>query len=173
MERETVNVLDIDQVRSIIGEAVKERSDTVQQASAEVEQEKAGTLVGRAAEIEVAGLPLGNATMGGISALVINEVVDLVAERSGVAARIPYANAVVQFVSAFAIVRWGGKVVSQKVADIAAMFLVWDGVNEMFDIKGFIRGLIPGSNPGEFGVQALVGKTSAPPIDYYSGAFGR
>jgi len=154
-----------------------------------VEQE-AISAVARIGEVSVLGIPIGEALLGGVTSIVVAELVDYAVTATGLKEKIPYPTAVIGGVSAYACHRWMGRFIGQKGANLAACFLAWYAVNELVDIAGWIRGLIPGHSPGEYGEKKLLGaprrEVAVTPRgggvvaeadkvvrDYYSRAFGR
>ena len=159
--------------------------NTALRPTPKVEQNATATAVASLEKVTIFGVPLGEAALGGTSALVVNEVVDLIAGKTGLKAAVPYANAVIEGFSAYACHRWLGRFIGQKGADVAAVLLTWDAINELINIRGYIRGAIPGFSATEFGARKMVGNEvpSLSParnpivqnraVDYYAVAFGR
>lgn len=183
----TIAQLDTDKlrdevIRPLLTEFLpKKETAIVPVDEAEMEQLKGLT------DIKVLGLPLGSAVMGGVSALIINEVVDLVTgpirDRMGT-----YGPPLVKVGSAWVLTKFGKRFVGSTAANLGAAFLIWAAVDDVFNLSTWLRGLIPGQHPREFGATPLLGAGRRAPrltaartpmvsgspvtLDYYAGLGG-
>ena len=104
----------------------------------EVEQKQLGGL----AEVEIMGIPLGQAAIGGGIALLISELVDgiiggTVTDRLGET----WGPALIKGGSAWAVKQWLPGVIGAKAADTAALFLAWEAIRSLVPIDEWIEGL--------------------------------
>jgi len=104
----------------------------------EVEQKQLGGL----AEVEIMGIPLGQAAIGGGVALLISELVDgiiggAVTDRLGET----WGPALIKGGSAWAVKQWGAGVIGAKAADTAALFLAWEAIRSLVPIDEWIKDL--------------------------------
>ncbi|MBA7525961.1 hypothetical protein ES705_18121 [subsurface metagenome] len=105
----------------------------------EVEQEKQ---LGGLAEVEIMGIPLGQAAIGGGIALLISELVDgiiggTVTDKMGET----WGPALVKGGSAWAVKQWLPGVIGAKAANTAALFLAWEAIRSLVPIDEWIKDL--------------------------------
>ena len=90
--------------------------------------------------IEIAGIPLGEAALGGGSALVVSELTDVfIIPRLG-QTQIP--GFVVKAGEALVMVKWGHKVIGADGARVAALFLGYEAVRSLIPMEAWIRNAI-------------------------------
>ena len=116
----------------------KEHKDEEKEEKSEVEQKQLGGL----AEVEIMGIPLGQAAIGGGIALLISELVDgiiggAVTDRLGET----WGPALIKGGSAWAVKQWGAGVIGAKAADTAALFLAWEAIRSLVPIDEWIEDL--------------------------------
>ena len=104
----------------------------------ETEQKQLGGL----AEVEVMGIPLGQAAIGGGIALLISELVDgiiggTVTDRLGET----WGPALIKGGSAWAVKQWLPGVIGAKAANTAALFLAWEAIRSLVPIDEWIKDL--------------------------------
>ncbi len=104
----------------------------------EVEQKQLGGL----AEVQIMGIPLGQAAIGGGIALLISELVDgiiggAVTDRLGET----WGPALIKGGSAWAVKQWLPGVIGAKAADTAALFLAWEAIRSLVPIDEWIKDL--------------------------------
>lgn len=95
-------------------------------------EERAGVLEGFV-EMEVVGIPVGAAIVGGVVAGFTDGILSLIPIKApGILAR---------GLAAWALVRWGSRWIGEKAAKTGALFITYDAVQELFDFRGMVRGL--------------------------------
>lgn len=109
-------------------------------------------------DVEIAGIPIGAAALGGVSALVLAEVTDAILVH-----RIPTVPVLaIKGGEVYAMHRWGHKVFGAGGARIATYFLGYDFLRTLVPMETWIRNLVaklPGgvaaanNNPGNPGPQ--------------------
>lgn len=111
------------------------------------------------------GLPVGavagGAIVGGVGDALSGAVVGLVPQAPSWA---------VKAATAWAVVQWGPKIIGKEVAQVGALFLTYDAVQELFNIRGSIANIIAGvtgkvvkhSPPAFTGAKGGPGPTVAP-----------
>ena len=103
-----------------------------------IEQEQLAGLT----KIEIAGIPVGQALVGGSVALLVSELVDgiiggAVKDKLGAT----WGPAIVKGGSAWAVKSWLPGVIGAKAADTAALFLAWEAISSLIPIDTWISGL--------------------------------
>ena len=93
-------------------------------------------------KIEIAGIPVGQALIGGSVALLVSELVDgiiggAIKDKLGVT----WGPAIIKGGSAWAAKRWLPGVIGAKAADTAALFLAWEAIRSLIPIDTWISGL--------------------------------
>lgn len=89
-------------------------------------------------EVEILGIPLGEAVLGGGSALIVAELTDAI-----VTPRLPNVPvAAVKGAEAFIMSRWGHRVFGAGGARIATMFLTYEAVRALIPIDDWVKQLI-------------------------------
>ena len=89
-------------------------------------------------EVKIVGIPIGEAVLGGGSALVLAELTDAL-----VAPRLPTVN--VAFIKAgetYAMHRWGHKAFGAGGARVATLFLGYDTVRTLIPLESWIKDVI-------------------------------
>ena len=93
--------------------------------------EKEGILAG-VAETEIAGVPVGAAITGALTAGVADGLISMVPVKApGVAVR---------GIAAWAMIQWGPRIFGTKAAQTGGLFLAYDAMQELFDFRGMVRG---------------------------------
>lgn len=127
-------------------------------------------------EVEVAGIPLGEAALGGGSALVLAEVTD--------AMLLPRLLAVPVFAvkgaEAFVMSRYGHKVVGAGGARVATLFLAYDAVRSLIPMEDWIRnaiakatgGILSPGSPLRYDAASEAAKVAAEAESTYKEIFG-
>ena len=100
------------------------------------------------AEVEVAGIPVGQAVAGGLVAGIFDGLVSLIPQFR-VGGAVP--QLVVRALAAWAAFRWGPKVFGTKAAQTAGLFLTYDAMQQLFDFRGMFTRLVSGDRLGEIG----------------------
>ncbi|MBA7500040.1 hypothetical protein ES704_02793 [subsurface metagenome] len=126
-----------EKVKADIAESFAKAETSIEKKE-EVEQKQLGGL----AEVEIMGIPLGQAAIGGGVALLISELVDgiiggAVTDRLGET----WGPALIKGGSAWAIKQWGAGVIGAKAADTAALFLAWEAIRSLVPIDEWIKDL--------------------------------
>ena len=126
-------------------------------------------------EWRIFGLPVGavagGAIVGGVGDALSGAVVGLVPQAPSWA---------VKAAAAWAVVQWGPKIIGKEVAQVGALFLTYDAVQELFNLRGSIANIISGvvggvkrqSPPVALGPKGVI-QPNAAARDYYSAAEGR
>jgi len=92
------------------------------------------------AKSRIAGIPVGAAAIGALTAGAVDGVIGLV--EGAVGATIP--SWAVKGAGAFAVVKWGGKLVGETAAQTAGLLLAYDAIQELVDLRGMVSGLFSG-----------------------------
>jgi len=93
-------------------------------------------------EVQIMGMPLGKACVGGGVALRGSELGDgLVAPRIEDMLGKTWGPAVLKGGTAWAVKQWGPGLVGKEAADIATLFLVWEAVRSLIPIDEWIKKL--------------------------------
>ena len=125
-----------------------------------------GGTLGKIADTRVAGVPVGAAAIGaacaGLTDAVIGMVQGLVpAGTLSTTTKTGIADAV----GSFAWIKWGDKLVGKTTAEITALFLAYDAIQNFIDIRGKVAGLLGGislgAGPRKLGANVRVNPTSA------------
>lgn len=95
------------------------------------------------AETEVFGLPVGAAVTGGLIAGLADGLLALIPIKA--------PEIAVRGFGAFAMARWGPRWFGKTAANTAALFLTYDAIQSLFDIRGWTRGLFSRLKVGEVG----------------------
>lgn len=133
--------------------------EALEQVKAKLEQEKAGMaqagagILAPITEIEIFGMPLGEAAVGGGLALFATEIIDafITAPADGV----PMTRVLVKGVLGFAMVQFLSGPLGSGAAKAAALFLGFSLLRDLLPIDTWIKGLVKGmkgnttsNNPG-------------------------
>ena len=93
--------------------------------------EKEGILAG-VAETEIAGVPVGAAITGALTAGVADGLIAMIPVKApGVAVR---------GIASWAMIRWGPRIFGAKAAQTGGLFLAYDAMQELFDFRGMAKG---------------------------------
>lgn len=92
---------------------------------------------------EVAGIPVGAAATGALAAGLFDGLVGLV---QGVAPQVP--SWAMKAVGAWAAIQWGPRLLGSTAAQTAGLFLAYDSIQELINLRGLISGLFQGLRPG-------------------------
>ena len=143
--------------------------------------EEAGAMAG-INRIEVWDIPVGQALVGGFTAVFASELVDGFMAKQG-----DMARGVVKLIGAGAAVKWGGRILGSTGSKALAILLAYDGVRTLIPIDRYARqgatavtGVVTTRGLGGFkrdtgGVVkgGVVEQASQVASDYYGKAFGR
>lgn len=92
----------------------------------------------RIRDVQIAGIPLGEAALGGGSALLVSELTDGV-----LVPRIPQAPvALVKGAEAYVMSRWGHRVIGAGGARVATLFLTYDAVRSLIPLDDWVKRLV-------------------------------
>ena len=96
------------------------------------------SIANRIGDIEILGIPIGDAAVGGGTAVLVSEVTD-----AFLLPRMPTAPMfVVKAGEAYVMAHWGGKLIGGRAAGLAALFLAYSAVRVVVPIDDLIsRGL--------------------------------
>jgi len=148
---------DIDALSKNVVEAINNAKpqDTTQNVS----QEQGGMLGGAVSSIErmdIAGIPVGEALVGGGFALLTTEVVDAIVPAS-IKEKLPaeYGSAMLKGGTAYALKKWGSGLLGKRATDLAVLFMTFDAIQDVLPISSGIDKLIPGH-----GIPSNIAKTS-------------
>lgn len=112
-------------------------------------------------DVEVLGIPLGEAVLGGGSALIVSELTDAI-----ITPRLPNVPvAALKAGEAFVVSRWGHRVVGAGGARIATLFLTYEAIRALIPLDDWIKQLIEritGSIGGGGGVETTSSSESSP-----------
>lgn len=157
--------------------------------SEEVKAEEARKLVEDKAKLEqrgaVAGItsfevwdiPVGEALVGGFSAVFASELIDGFLMKQG-----DWMKGIVKLAGAGVAVKWGPRLLGSTGSKAMALLLAYDGIRSLVPIDTWARrgattvtGMIPGGGLGGFkeDVTGDVVPGNGHKADYYAGAFGR
>ena len=114
-------------------------------AKREVEHQEIAPLAGLV-KWEVADIPVGAAIVGGGLAAIVNELIDGL-----ITPRIKVAPIVLKGLGAFALVKWGDKLVGKEAAKLGAMFFAYDAVRTIIPFDQWLKGLFKKARIGETG----------------------
>ena len=93
--------------------------------------EKEGILAG-VAETEIAGVPVGAAITGALTAGVADGLIAMIPMKApGVAVR---------GIASWAMIRWGPRIFGAKAAQTGGLFLAYDAMQELFNFRGMVKG---------------------------------
>ena len=115
--------------------------------------EKEGVLT-KVGETRIAGIPVGAAAVGAVTAGLVDGIIGLV---KGVAPATPIPDWAVKGIGSFAVIKWGGRLVGSLAAETAGLFLAYDAVQELVDLRGMISGLFSGIALGHKSPWAITG----------------
>ena len=99
---------------------------------------KEGVLSGLT-DFKIAGLPLGTVAGGAVAGGVGDALAGVV---SGFAPQFP--SWAIKFAAAWGLMQWGGKLLGKDIAQIGGLFLTYDGVQELVNIRGSVSNVIGG-----------------------------
>ena len=121
--------------------------DRIAQALAKqgVEHQEIAPLAGLV-KWEVANIPVGAAIVGGGLAAIVNELIDGL-----ITPRIKVAPVVLKGLGAFALVKWGDKLVGKEAAKLGAMFFAYDAIRTIIPFDVWLKGLFKKARIGELG----------------------
>jgi len=130
-----------------------------QDTTQNVSQEQGGMLGGAVSSIErmdIAGIPVGEALVGGGFALLTTEVVDAIVPAS-IKEKLPaeYGSAVLKGGTAFVLKKWGSGLLGKRATDLAVLFMTFDAIQDVLPVSSGIDKLIPGH-----GIPSNIAKTS-------------
>lgn len=142
LDKETLALLDqrdtklSEKVKADLAEVFAKANEA--EGNEETEQKQLGGL----AEVEVMGVPLGQAAIGGGIALLISELVDGIIGRT-VTDRLgeTWGPALIKGGSAWAVKQWLPGVIGAGAADTAALFLAWEAIRSLVPIDEWIKDL--------------------------------
>ena len=123
--------------------------------------------------MKVAGIPVGQALVGGVVAVAAGEGVDLLmAPVKGQLGK--WGPPVTKLAAAWVTVKYLSKWIGKDSANTAALFLGYDAIRDVVPFDQMIRDAIPGHSHGEFGNRGLTAVQQAETVvarkrDYYSG----
>ncbi len=151
-------------------EELKKAEDTAK-------MEQAGAVRG-ITDFEVWDIPVGQALVGGFTAVFVSELIDgfLVKQDD-------WMKGIVKLAGAGVAVKWGGRFLGSTGSKALAILLAYDGIRSLIPIDTWARrgattvtGMIPGGGLGGF--RSNVGGTAVDQAkevasDYYGKAFGR
>ena len=99
---------------------------------------KEGVLSGLT-DFKIAGLPLGTVAGGAVAGGVGDALAGVV---TGFAPQFP--SWAVKFLAAWGIMQWGPRIMGKDIAQIGGLFLTYDGVQELVNIRGSVSNVIGG-----------------------------
>lgn len=134
----------------VLGEKIRQQIEeigaeskkaSVEQEPTKAELQQAGVLA-PITQLEVFGIPLGQAGVGGITALAVSELVDafITPPPEGV----PFTRVLVKGIAAFGINQWLGGVMGRDAARVAALFIGFDLLRDLLPIDSWVQGLVTG-----------------------------
>ena len=132
----------------------EEKDDKAKGGTADVEEARA---LSGFTEMEVFGLPVGKALIGGASAVAVGELVDMLMARfmpnGGT-----WVSALGKGAAAWlATSRWVTNIIGKPAGTVAAVLLTYDAIRDIVPFDTWIRNAIPGHRVGEFGGRAMTG----------------
>jgi len=140
----------------------------------EIEQEKAGALEG-ISSMKVWDIPVGQALVGGFSAVVVSELVD-----GFLAKQTDTVKGMVKLVAAGAVAKWGGRLLGKTGTTALVILLAYDGLRQILPIDewasrltGGVTKLTGGGLGGRAGITNVVTQAQKVAADYYAAAEGR
>lgn len=90
-------------------------------------------------EFRIMGLPLGavagGAAIGGVGDALAGLVTGFVPA---------FPSWAVKALSAFAVIQWGPRIVGKELAQLGGLFLTYDAVQELFNIRGSVANIVGG-----------------------------
>ena len=91
-------------------------------------------------DIQIWGMDIGKAFIGGGIALFVSELIDgVVIPRFEQLIGKTWAPALIKGLGAVAVKKWGGRLVGTQAADVAALFLTWEAVRSIIPIDEWIK----------------------------------
>ena len=109
---------------------------------------------------KVFGLPIGQALIGGASAVAVGELVDMLAGRF-MPAGATWMSAISKAVAAWlASSKWVTNVIGKPAGTAAAILLTYDAIRDIIPFDTWITDAIPGHRAGEFGSRGMTGNTN-------------
>jgi hypothetical protein len=115
----------------------------------QAKMEKAGILDGMTA-FKVGGVQIGEAVVGGASALIVGELTDAFINP----AKWGIPAGAVKLIEAWMMVNYGKKVLGVSTANMAGMFLAFDGIRDIVPLETWIQK----------GILMLQGKSTTPAV---------
>jgi hypothetical protein len=128
------------------------------------------------AKMEFWDIPVGQALIGGFSAVIASELVD-----GFLASQNTMTLGVVKLASAGALAKWGGRLLGSTGSKAAAIILAYDGIRQILpldewagNIAGWVKPRTGGGLAGKAGMTppGTRGVPAAPSGDYYAGLWG-
>ena len=125
--------------KSAIAEAfAKQEKEVEEKVEDKVEQKQLRGIL----EVEIMGMPLGKAFIGGGIALFVSELIDgMVVPRFEEMIGKTWAPALIKGFGAFAVKQWGAGLIGKEAADIACIFLTWEAVRSIIPIDEWLKKL--------------------------------
>jgi len=163
----------LDKIVADFREAIPKPKDEKQDEKADVEEAKALSGV---TGMELFGLPIGKALIGGASAVAVGELVDMLAARfmpnGGT-----WMSAITKGGAAWLVSsRWVTNIIGKPAGTVAAVLLTSDAIRDIIPFDEWIRNAIPGHRAGEFGSKSMipdvVSQANKVARNYYSNALG-
>ena len=109
-------------------------------------------------EARIAGIPVGAAATGALTAGLVDGVTGLIEGVAGTT--IP--KWAMSGIGAFAVVKWGSKWLGNTAAQTAGLLLTYDAIQELVDLRGMVKGLFGGITPTGIRVVTNSGGRVAP-----------
>jgi len=103
----------------------------------------AGMLSG-VSKIKVLDLDLGAAVVGGAVAGFGDALTGVIYGLAPQLQQAKYAGALSKGLMAFAVKKWGGKLVGEEAAGFGSLFLTYDAIQEFVDIRGSVSNIVGG-----------------------------
>lgn len=166
----------LDQVSANLAEIPKAFTDAFEAAKPDPEDkaklEKNGPLEGLS-KMKVWDVPLGEALVGGFSAVFASELIDgFMVNQSA------QTLGIVKLAGAGVMVKWGGRLLGSTGSKAAALILAYDGIRQLFpldEMAGNLAGAIKSRTGGGLAGRAGMNNAPAPPPvnrgTFYSTAF--
>lgn len=156
-------------------EDIKSKEEIETEEKAQLEQ--AGIVAGITG-FQVWDIPVGQALVGGFTAVFASELIDGFLVKQG-----DWAKGVVKLVGAGVAVKWGPRLLGSTGSKALAILLAYDGVRSLIPIDTWakrgattVTGMIPGGGLGGFrenvGGEKLGGNGKKPVADYYEAMKG-
>lgn len=147
--------------------------------AAELEAENKANLeqagfVGGITSFEIQGVPVGQAVIGGFTAVFASELID-----GFLVKQADWMKGLIKLAGAGVAIKWGPRAFGKTGAFAVGLLLAYDGIRSLIPIDSWARrgatavtSRVPGGGLGGFTANVDKGGNGKKPVDYYAGLLG-